>query len=303
MTGPWLPRFSCPECRTPLPDGGRGLSCRDCGRTYARDPDGLFRFLAAHRATAAEPFLAQYRIVRAFDGYRSFDPEYYRALPRVPAGDARQDEWRVRCESFGHLRRYALPEDGRPPLRVLDLGAGCGWLSHRLASLGHHPVAVDCADDAADGLRACHHYPVGVALVQADFHALPFEPGQFDLAIFNGSLHYSPDPAGSLAEAARALAPDGALVVMDSPMFSSGRHGTAMLHDERTRIIGDTGVDITRPGVGFLTFDALDRASRRLGRRGWFVPSRGSVKWRIRRQLAWLRLGRAPAAFGVWIAR
>jgi SAM-dependent methyltransferase len=158
-------------------------------------------------------------------------------------------------------------------------------------------------DDEADGLGACCHYPVPFATVQADFDALPFEPGQFDVAVFNGSLHYSPDPPATLAEAARMLTAGGVLVVMDSPMFSRERHGAAMLEDERARIKVETGLDIARPGVGFFTFAALDRASRSLGLQGSFVPSRGSLDWRLRRQLAWLRLRRAPSAFGVWIAR
>ena len=33
------------------------------------------------------------------------------------------------------------------PLDLLDLGAGCGWMSYRLASRGHRPVAVDILTD------------------------------------------------------------------------------------------------------------------------------------------------------------
>ncbi len=89
-------------------------------------------------------------------------------------------------------------------MRVLDLGAGSGWLSHRLATLGYRVVAVDRLDDEADGLGACRHYPIAFPAVQADFDALPFEPHQFDLVVFDGSLHYSPNPAATLARGARA---------------------------------------------------------------------------------------------------
>jgi len=287
----------------PVRPAGDGFVCDGCGHCYVRDVGGLFRFLSPDRAAAAAPFLQQYRAVRACHGYRSVVPEYYRMLPCVVPGDPRADEWRVRRDSFAHLQRYALGANGHGGKRVLDLGAGSGWMSHRLASLGHAVVAVDRVDDEADGLGACGHYPVRFATVQADFDALPFEPAQFDVVVFNGSLHYSPNPTATLIEAARMLTGGGVLVVMDSPMFSKERHGTAMLADEHARIKGETGVDITRPGVGFFTFAALDRASRSVGLRGQFVPSRGSLDWRIRRQLAWLRLRRAPSAFGVWIAR
>lgn len=303
MTDGWLPRFACPECRRRVRPAGDGFACDRCGRGYARDERGIFQFLSPHRAAAAGPFLQQYRAVRACHGYRSPVPEYYRMLPCVAAADPRADEWRVRRDSFAHLQRDVFGTNGHGSKRVLDLGAGSGWMSHRLAALGHMVVALDRIDDEVDGLGACRHYPVTFTTVQADFDALPFEPAQFDLAVFNGSLHYSPNPAATLAEAARMLTAGGVLVVMDSPMFSRERHGAAMLADEQARIKDETGVDITRPGVGFFTFDALDRATRSLGLQGRFLPSRGSLDWRVRRQLAWLRLRRAPSAFGVWIAR
>src|SRR5260370_16718616 len=101
------------------------------------------------------------------------------------------------------LRRFT----GRP-LRILDLGAGSGWLSARLTEVGHSCVAVDWLDDAEDGLGAIRHYPIRFTCVQADFDDLPLAPGQFDVAIFNASLHYSNDPARTLRQP-RAMLPPG----------------------------------------------------------------------------------------------
>ena len=81
-------------------------------------------------------------------------------------------------------------------VRVLDVGAGSGWLSHCLTALGHGAVALDAIDDDVDGLGA---------------------------------------------------------------------------------------------------------AQLRLQPR--FVPSRGSIKWRLHRTASRIRLHRAPAAFGLWVAR
>jgi hypothetical protein len=57
------------------------------------------------------------------------------------------------------------------------------------------------------------------------------------------------------------------------------------------------------PGAGFLTFDGLDQAGAGLGLRGRFIASRGPLAWRVRRRIARLRLGRSPAAFGLWVGR
>ena len=142
------------------------------------------------------------------------------------------------------------------------------------------------------------------AVVEADFDALPFEPAQFDVVILNSSLHYSPDPGATLAEAKRMLVPGGALVVMDSPLFAHASDGHAMVDAQQRAFVTRYGIpDVVRPGVGFLTFDDLDRLARDLGLQARFFPSRGPFGWRFRRQLSRLRLRRRPEAFGVWVAQ
>ena len=306
----WLPKFACPECRKALPvngangaDSAGGVVCSHCGTTFTR-ANGVYRFLSAERAEAAEPFQRQYRLVREREGYRLASPDYYLRLPAVSSDDPHAAEWRIRRESFAHLQRHALAERSRGSIKVLDLGAGSGWLSHRLAADGHCPVAVDRLDDEADGLGACRHYPVPFAAVQADFDALPFESSQFDLVVFDGSLHYASDPAATLTEATRMLTPGGAIAVMDSPMFASDCDGQAMVAEQLHRMEIEHGIPkAVQPGRGFLTFDMLEAAGRRLGLRARFFQSRGPLAWRLGRQVARITLRRAPAAFGVWVAQ
>jgi SAM-dependent methyltransferase len=300
----WLPQFVCPECRETLVQGTAGaFLCVPCQQRYERR-DGIFRFLSRSRSDRAAPFAQQYRTVREQDGYRETAPEYYRMLPVVTQNDPRAAEWRIRRESYAHFQQRALPRVWRGPIRALDLGAGSGWLSHRLASFGYHAVAVDRRDDDVDGLGVCRHYPVSFAVVEADFDTLPFEPAQFDVVVLNGSLHYSPDPTATLNDARRMLVPGGSLVVMDSPMFSHASDGRAMVDAQRHAFTAHYGVkDVIRPGVGFLTFGDLDRLADELGLRARFFPSRGPLGWRLRRHVARLRLRRRAAAFGVWVAR
>ena len=300
----WLPQFACPECReTLVQDTAGAFLCRSCQQRYERR-EGIYRFLGPSRLHSAAPFAQDYRKIREQGGFRETAPEYYRMLPVVAQNNPRAAEWRIRRESYAHFQQRALPGVWQGPIRALDLGAGSGWLSHRLASFGHHAVAVDRLDDEVDGLGVCRHYPVAFAVVEADFDALPFEPAQFDVVILNSSLHYSPEPAATLAEARRMLVPGGSLVVMDSPMFAHASDGHAMVDAERVADVPRCGVtDVVRPGVGFLTFDDLDRLARDLGLQARFFPSRGPLRWRLRRQLSRWRLWRRPAAFGVWVAQ
>ena len=279
----WVPRFACPECETDLLEtGAERFACARCGRVFDRRA-GVWRFLTPTRGASLEPFVRQSRVDRQREGRRPSAPEYYRRLPSVAKSDPHARHWQIRRETYHHLLGHVLAA-GPLPIHVLDLGAGSGWLSHRLTALGHRAVAVDAIDDEIDGLGATRHYATAFASVQADFDALPFAPGQFDLVVFNGSLHYAADTAATLERAHRVLAPGGALVVMDSPMFGADLDGSAS-------------------ASGYLTFARLAGIAERLALRPQFVPSRGSLGWRLRRGVARVRLRRPPAAFGLWVAR
>ena len=261
--------------------------------------DGIYRLLSHERLLEIEPFLAQYRRVRTADGYRQRDGQYYRSLPRVDARDPQAATWRVRRQSFHNLVRL-LRRLGRQPLRILDLGAGSGWLSYRLTRLGHTCVAVDWLDDVEDGLGAFRHYPIRFTCVQADFDDLAMTPGQFDSTIFNASLHYSNDPVRTLRHARETLAPGGMLVVMDSPVFATDEAGRQMVDAQQVafRAAYDR---VLRWGAGYLVENSLTRVGRDAGLMVRWIPSRGGPSWAFKRWLAGVKQHRPPARFGLWI--
>jgi SAM-dependent methyltransferase len=295
--------FACPRCDCVMPaDADRGASCETCGIEFELR-GGIWRCLSDERLAEVEPFLNQYRIVRERDGYRGFSGAACRALPHVEDEDPQASSWRVRQSSYRTFRHEVLGAPGRV-LTVLDLGAGNGWLSYRLTRLGHRAVAVDWLDDEADGLGAWTQYDLPFMCVQADFDSLPFAGGQFDLVVFNGSLHYAPDPAATLAAAAKLLAPSGTLVVMDSPMFHRADDGRDMIRRQDAIFRADYGVvEVVRRGVGYLTLASLAEAVGPLGLEPRFLSSSGGAVWAARRFVARIRLRRQPAGFGVWVAR
>ena len=261
--------------------------------------DGIHRLLPPGRLQEIEPFLAQYRRIRGKDGYRQRSAAYYRSLPNVDPRDPQRALWHVRQDSFRNLDRV-LRRVARRPLRILDLGAGSGWLSHRLTTLGHSCVAVDWLDDVEDGLGAVRHYPIRFICVQADFDNLVMAPGQFDVAIFNASLHYSNDPARTFRHAREALVPGGILVVMDSPIFTTDDAGRRML-DAQQIAFQATCERVVRLGVGYLSERSLIRAARDAELRLRWIPSRGGVSWAVKRWFAGFKQHRTPARFGLWI--
>lgn len=296
--------FVCPSCHGDVASAGGVLHCGACNRTYPC-LHGIHRFLLDERPSV-ERFHEQYRLVRSRDGSLPAAVENYQQLPEVAADDPRAHEWQIRREGYATLREAVRARQRQlaSPIRVADLGAGNGWLSHRLTQAGCEAVAVDRLDDEADGLGVARHYGLPFTCVQADFDRLPFPSASFDVVVLNGSLHYSADPMATIGEARRVLTAGGTLVVMDSPMFARDDDGEAMVASQQRAFAHDFGIaDAVRQGVGFLTFARLEHATEAAGLHGRFVPSRGPIGWRVRRQLARVRLHRAPAAFGVWVAQ
>src|SRR5205807_5523199 len=160
------------------------------------------------------------------------DPAYYLGLPDCPPTHPIAAQWALRRCTFAALTRRVLPRLGSG-LRVVDLGAGVAWLSHRLAQLGHHPIAMDLTIDDRDGLGASRHYRPAWPRVQADFDRLPLAAEAADLVIFNASLHYSTDYEVTLAEALRVLARGGALAVLESPIYRRPESGRRMVEERR----------------------------------------------------------------------
>ena len=295
----WNPACVC-RCGRPLLE--EGWRCVACAWAYDSG-DGVLRWLSDAGRAAREPFVSQYREIRERDGYRQESPEYYRALPNVPETDPQFVVWQVRRESFVRLRNLLLSRFRHGAPTVLDLGAGNGWLSSRLAEAGCRPVAVDVLDDERDGLGACRHYDAKFPRVQADFDDLPFATRQFDAVIFNGSIHYAPDVAATLGRAGTLLAPGGVLAVVDSPAFVSEPDGQEMCARNRERFRRDYGVaSPEQPGEGYVTLARLDAAAAALGLQPHFFESRGPLRWAAGRVLTRLRHRLVPPRFGVWMA-
>lgn len=158
-------------------------------------------------------FLDQYRRVRLEEGFASADPRFARSLPFRDLTGRNRAIWRVRAMHYVVIRA-CLSLYRRA--RVLDLGAGNGWLARRLAS-SHRVTALDV--DAGDtGLGALDDPRVG--RLRAELEAVPVRDGAFDVVIAAAALHHAASVPGALAEIARVLRPRGLLVVADSPVYT-----------------------------------------------------------------------------------
>ena len=168
------------------------------------------RHPARHRAGAAR--LLQKIPVRLLNDPQRRRPRVARSanitspLPFEDRSGRNSEQWRIRAAPTVTLNPSCCPSEASTSWIS---GAGNGWMSYRLAQRGHRPVAVDIFTDGLDGLARGaalrHEFPC----VEAEFDRLPFADAQFDLAVFNSSLHYSTDYQRHAGRSAAMPAPGG----------------------------------------------------------------------------------------------
>lgn len=299
---------ACPSCGATLAAELEDLlRCPADGTTYPRQA-GIWRALDPASRSAADRFLAQYRVVRRAEGWGADDEAYYRALPCEDRSGRHVEIWRLRAVTYRAFVRHVLPAAAteRPRLTILDLGAGNGWLSFRLARMGHEVAAVDLNDDDEDGLGAHTRYgaPATFSAVQASFDRLPWPDDFADMIVYNGSLHYSGDYRATLGEARRVLRPAGRIVVLDSPFYRQPDSGATMMRERAAAFRSTYGC---RPeeiaAEGFLTLARLHALGEALGIRWRIVTPYYGLRWALLPLVNRMRGRREPARFHLVIGQ
>lgn len=126
-------------------------------------------------------------------------------------------QWdRLRAELFGpsfHLHALlGLLDEG---WTVGDLGCGTGQVTEALAPFVRKVFAVDGSVEMLSSARERLWGVDRVELRQGELEALPLPDGVLDAAVLVLVLHYVPEPARALREAARVLRPGGKLLLID----------------------------------------------------------------------------------------
>lgn len=252
-----------------------------------------------------------YALQRAAEG-RGYAIGELMQLPYLRSGPL-SAQWAVRARTFDAFRaRLAEPLAARlgRPLDVLDLGAGNGWLSYRMALAGHRTTALDIRTDAVDGLRAADilaaHTDGRMRCVRASFDAVPDADEAYDLAAFNASLHYATDLSAVLCEAHRVTRPAGLVAILDSPFYARERDGAAMVREKRANAPKQFGeraeVLMGMNFTEYLTPARLAAASAGLGLAWRRLRVRYPLAYELRPLVARLRRRRLPSRFDVWVA-
>jgi SAM-dependent methyltransferase len=310
-------KLRCPRCGERIgslsetsPSNSSELPCLAC-LFNLRCEHGIWKALLPERQSYFTRFMRDYEFIRAAEGRGSAGPEYYLDLPFRDLSGRNSAQWAIRAKTFRYIERWLIPAiSGRHhrSLRILDLGAGNGWLSYRLALRGHTLTAVDLQTNDRDGLGAAIHYrerlPILFPRFQAELNNLPFGDGQFDLVIFNASFHYAENYEDTLAEAVRCACAGGTVLIADTPWYRMEESGRQMVEERRAAFIARYGISSDEiASLEYLTDQRLQKMEDRFGTR-WHVhtPYYG-IRWSFRPLFAKLRFKREPSKFRIYTAR
>jgi ubiquinone/menaquinone biosynthesis C-methylase UbiE/8-oxo-dGTP pyrophosphatase MutT (NUDIX family)/uncharacterized protein YbaR (Trm112 family) len=230
----WFGVLRCPQCREKLALKIDNkiclLRCSGCAVNYAVT-NGVPRLIMPSRVATVAAFCEQYDALRLREGWASVMPAFYQHLPFQDLSGCHPQEWRLRARSFRFLQKWLAQNDENAAARILDLGAGSGWMSRELAAR-HHVLAID-ANAGPHGLAALPLAQRRFMAVQAELENLPLASNAFDVAIANASLHYTKNPEKLFEKIGHVLQPGGRLIIMDSPTYPS--RAAALAAHERTQ--------------------------------------------------------------------
>lgn len=167
--------------------------------THARD-------IARAEEAVRERMMASRRFFDAVAGQ-------WRDLSREVLGD-----FDLAGELAGRLRAGML---------VADLGCGPGELLARLATTARHVLGVDASPRMLELAAARLAGQPNVSLRLGELEHLPLRDAEVQAVTLSLVLHHLDDPRAALAEARRALAPGGTLLVAEFD-----RHGNEAMRDK-----------------------------------------------------------------------
>lgn len=184
----------------------------------------FYRLAESGGTRRADPILAQLDLA---------DPVHMRDRERLVAtrkanAEAAADFFAQNAGVWDRIRSLHAPEaeveakirallGSRRVRNLLDVGTGTGRMLELLADRCDRALGIDASAAMLAVARAnLARAGIGnVRLAQDDVYALSLPRDQFDLVVIHQVLHYLDDPARAVAEAARTIAPNGRMLIVD----------------------------------------------------------------------------------------
>ncbi|MEM8558982.1 MAG: methyltransferase domain-containing protein [Bacteroidota bacterium] len=150
----------------------------------------------------------------------------------------------------------ALGESDGAGARLLDLGAGEGWVGWAAHQTGYQVALADVVD--LNQTELTH--------IRYDGHALPFPAATFDATVLVFVLHHAEHTEAVLREARRTLKPSGRLAVVESVYTNPVNHALLRFLDTRAnRLRGEGQMEDQEAHLAFDTVEGWRRRFQEVG--------------------------------------
>ena len=127
------------------------------------------------------------------------------------------------------LEHFGIGREQRDRIRILDIGAGPGFLSIILCELGYQVTAADFAETMLEEAKKnAGPFAERICFRAEDAMALSFEDAAFDVILSRNLTWNLPDPQKAYGEWLRVLKKGGLLLIFDANWY-------AYLNDEEKR--------------------------------------------------------------------
>jgi ubiquinone/menaquinone biosynthesis C-methylase UbiE len=113
---------------------------------------------------------------------------------------------------------------GPPPLTVLDVGCGTGFLALRMAELGHTALGIDLSEEMlATAQRKAENTGLPVAFRRGDAEAPPQDGAPYDVVLERHVIWTLPQPRQAVRAWRALLKPGGLLILIEGIFEMSDR--------------------------------------------------------------------------------
>lgn len=154
--------------------------------------------------------------------------ESYSEVNRDELNGVQRERWSVFLDREIRMH-FEIDEDERKNIRILDIGAGPGFISIILSKLGYTVTAADFSEEMLEEARI-NAADLGekITFRQENALNLSFLDNQFDVVLSRNLTWNLSDPAKAYSEWLRVLKKDGCMLVFDANWYT-------YLKDEESR--------------------------------------------------------------------
>lgn len=164
------------------------------------------------------PFEKAYLNLRSREN-RLLSDDVVKMLPDIDKSHPNKKEWEMRKSSLYKVIQSLKKSSAK---RVLELGCGNGWFSHKVAtSLQVEICAIDVNEvELIQGARVFNN-DENLCFAYADISTSVFEPDKFDAIILGSSVQYFSSLEILFGRLFDLLESDGSIYIVDSPFYPS----------------------------------------------------------------------------------